>query len=61
MYEGSGLTIDLILQHQLAISEIVRCEIISYFPLPKELRNLMKGLIIKTKIMKALDDAYSDT
>ena len=44
-YEGSGWTINSIIQHQLIISEIASCEGSSYFPLPKEPRNSMKGLI----------------
>ena len=41
MYEGSGS----ILQYQLVISKISPCEGSSYFPLPKGIRNEMKGLI----------------
>ena len=37
--EGSSWTINLIIQHQLVISEITPCEGSSYFPLPKERRN----------------------
>ena len=44
-YERSGWTIDSIIQHQLVISEITPCEESFYFPLPKELRNPMRGLI----------------
>ena len=44
--EGSGLTINSIIQHQLVISKILPCEWISYFSLHKEQRNPMKGLII---------------
>ena len=39
------LNINWILQHQIVISEITPSEGSSYFPLPKELRNPMKGLI----------------
>ena len=35
-YEGSGWTINLILQHQLVISEIASCGRSSYFPLAKK-------------------------
>ena len=35
----------LIIQHKLVISEIAPCEISFYFPLPKELRNQVKGFI----------------
>ena len=34
------------MQYQLVISEMVSCEGRSYFPLPKEPINSMKGLII---------------
>ena len=44
-YDGSDWTIHSILQHQLYTSEIGSCEESSYFPLPKELRNLIKGFI----------------
>ena len=44
------------IQHQLVISETASCEGSSYFPLPKERMNSMKGLInIQTKIISALD------
>ena len=55
MYEGSGLTIDSIIQHQIVILEIVPCEESSYFLLPKELRNPMKGLI---NIKKKNDECF---
>ena len=42
-YEESGCTIHSRLQHQLVTLEIVLCEENSYFPLPKELINPMKG------------------
>ena len=45
MYEGSGWTINSIVERQLVISEINSCEGCSYFPLPKELRNPIKGLV----------------
>ena len=45
VYEGWGWTINLIIQHKLVISEIAPCEISFYFPLPKELRNQVKGFI----------------
>ena len=45
MCEESGWNINSIIQHQLIISEIASCEGSSYFALPKELRNQMKGLI----------------
>ena len=44
-YEGSGWTINLIIQHRLIISEIAPCEGSSYFPLAKQDKNPMKGLI----------------
>ena len=44
-YEGSDWTINSIIQHELVISEIATCEGTFYFPLPKELKNPMKGLI----------------
>ena len=44
-FEGSGWTINSIIQCQLVISDIASCEGSFYFPLPKELRNPMKGLI----------------
>ena len=44
-YEGSGWTINLILQHQLVISDITHCGGSSYFPIAKKIRNPMKGLI----------------
>ena len=44
-YEVSGWTIYSIIQHQCVISEISPCEGSSYFPLPKEVRNPMIGLI----------------
>ena len=43
MYEGSSWTINSIIQHQLVISEIASCKECSYFPLPKKLRNPVKG------------------
>ena len=43
MYEGSDWTINPISQHKLVISEISIRERSSYFPLPKELINPMKG------------------
>ena len=44
------------IQHQLFISETASREGSSYFPLPKERMNSMKGLInIQTKIISALD------
>ena len=43
--EGSGWTTNSALQQQHFISEIDSCEGSSYFPLPKELRNAMTGLI----------------
>ena len=45
MCEGPEWTIISIIQHQLIISEIAPYERSSYFPLPKELRNPMKGLV----------------
>ena len=33
------------MQHQIFTSELAPCERISYFPLPKEHKNPMKGLI----------------
>ena len=45
-YEGSGWTINSILQHQLVVSKITRCEGSSYFPLNIQLRNPMKELVI---------------
>ena len=45
MHEGSVWTINSILKHQLVISEINPCKESSYFPVHKELRYLMKGLI----------------
>ena len=45
MDEGSGWTINSIIQHQDVILKIARCKVISYFPLPKLLINSMKGLI----------------
>ena len=45
MHEGSVWTINSIIQYQLIFSETAPCEDSSYFPLPKELRNPMKGLI----------------
>ena len=44
-YEESSWTINSILQRQVVISEIALCEGSSYFPLPKKLRNPIKGLI----------------
>ena len=43
-YEGSEWTIGFVIQHQLIISEIARYAGTFYFPLPKELKNPMKGL-----------------
>ena len=44
-YEGSGWKINLLIQHQLVISEIAPCEGSSYFSLPNELRNPMRGVM----------------
>ena len=44
-YEGSGWILNLVIQHQLVISEITPCEGIFYFQLPKKLRKPKKGLI----------------
>ena len=44
-HEGSGWEFDLMVLHQLGISEIAPCEGSSYFSLPKELNSSMKGLI----------------
>ena len=41
----SSWTINSKIQHQLVILEIAPCEGSRYFPLPKELRNPMNGLI----------------
>ena len=41
----SGWTIYSMLQNEFVISEIAPCEGSSFFPLPKELKNPMKGLI----------------
>ena len=54
-YERSGWAIYSILQHQFVISEIAPWEGSSYFPLPKELRNPMKGLISIQNKNNALD------
>lgn len=58
MYEGSGWTTFSILQHQVFISLIALFEKCFYFPLPDELRNAMKRLIIlNAKIKTTLDSA----
>ena len=55
-YEGSGWTINLIIQHQLVISEIsAPCEGSSYFPLSKELANPINALI---NIQKEDDECF---
>ena len=44
-YEGSGWILNLVIQHQLVISEITPCEGIFYFQLSEKLRKPKKGLI----------------
>ena len=44
-YERSSWTINLIIQYHFIISENTPYEGSSYFPLPKELRNSVKGLV----------------
>ena len=46
MHEGSGWSVHSILEHWLVTSEIAPCKGSSYFQLPKELGDSMKGLII---------------
>ena len=45
MSEGSRWTIDSMLQHHLVISEFTPCKESFYFPIPKEVRSLIKGFI----------------
>ena len=44
-YKVSGRPIYSVLQHQLVLSKTAPCQESSYFPLPEEVQNAMKGLI----------------
>ena len=57
LYERSGWTVHLILQHQLVISKITPREGSSYFSFSKELANPLKGLIDIQNEDNALDGA----
>ena len=45
-YIGSGLTLHLVLRRQLVISEVAPCKGSCYFPVPEELTNSIRKLII---------------